>query len=284
MDWGRIYLEAMTATAYMLGTPIFEPKPFDLANLLETWVAIPIQNAGEQAKAYDTLSQLLPASVSWLQTRDDFLLTEIVRYVSFFDRLAFARPNSIEEIRAEVEGERDWTIYRWHNPFLAIAELSGPNPMHAKIPIGNLSSDLRPLGAGNEPLIGLFKVPGGIFSRYEVWFRERGFSGGENPWFALNFLEPRLGESSLDRQETQQFVALAQQQLTEEDIDDWADHVAMEFQDLKHARFITVREELIERQDPVAFLQHPRFQTQPAASPSKDLQRHIPKARMEHAP
>lgn len=256
-DWFAIYISALLATQNILGKPLFQIPDADLHNMGEMWVATPLRAKGKQAKGYKILSEVLQASVTWLKERDEFLLKEIRSYVALYDRVALKRPDSIENVRRQEAGERNWTIYRWENPFVAVARLAGFNPMAKEISVRNFPADLQPLGAGKEPLIGLLKVPGGVFPRYQIWHRAVQHTGAdEDPWFALNFLGSTLDKSKSTRRKVDQFRHLAGQVLKDEDITAWWEHIARKFADLDLGLFLVEQDAAVEKEDLAAYVAH----------------------------
>ncbi len=256
-DWYGIYINALLATQNILGRPIFQSRKDDLHNTGEIWATTPLREKGRQAKAYAHLSDVLRASVAWLKERDGHLLTEIRKYVTLFDRISFRRPDLIEDVRPKGPGERNWTIYRWNAPFIAVAELCGPNSKGEEIAVSNFPPELLPLGAGKEPLIGLLKVPGGVFPRFQVWHRAEKHTGKfEDPWFAINLLGGMLDRSSTTRRRIQKFSPLRDQLLPEDAMDEWESHIAKKFQDLDIGLFLVEDDDVADKKDLPGALAH----------------------------
>jgi hypothetical protein len=246
-DWYGIYNCALLATQIILRRLIFRPRHDLLGNMSETLAATPLREKKGQIEAYRKLSEVLRKSVAWLNEKNSFLLKEILRYAALYDQVDLRPPGSIQQVRQAKPGERNWTIYQWESPFVAVAKLVGPSPKGQVVSIDNFPPEFQPYGAGKEPLIEMFKVPGAKFSRFEVWHKaEKRIGKQEDPWFALQFLGETLDRSRVVRLRIQKFSPLRDQILTGEDMEDWWTWAAKEFSGLDIGRFVVETEEAAE--------------------------------------
>jgi hypothetical protein len=255
VDWCVLYIQALVATEKITQTAILRsPGELYFPEITELWTSRPLTRSGETLAAYDVLREVLMATVEWLKRNQPFFLRETQEYIEILHRARLLQPDETVGVTARGPRERDWTIYRWREQKMIVLELSGFNPLATEIASSNLPEYLRGWRVEGETTIALMKVPGGIFSRYELWSRPLGFDSKEHPPAAVNHLFSTLADSEIVRIQLRRFTPFQGYMLSSDENVRLQDYLVQEFSNLDFASTIVESEKALEHADMAAWI------------------------------